>query len=155
MPLPLMPIVIASLIAGAYHQSTKKPPPLRGKVTPERALIFETALNELKDPEKLKKLAEVYKKEGLDAHAELLEKRAKLRELPPEVKSARRDAFKKAMASTDPVKVKYLAEAFEKEGATGAASSLREYAESLDKAPKTAVPAAPAVIVPTEKEKAI
>lgn len=139
MPLPLLPMVIATLAAGAYHASSKKEIPNKGVVTPERALIFQTALNELKDPAKLNKLAEVYRKQGLEAHAEMLEKRAKLRSLPEETKQARRQAFKKAMSSDDPAKVKMIAEVFEKEGATGAASALREYAASLNK-PTPAIP---------------
>ena len=137
MALPLLPLAIATLVGGAFYASKPKESPGKGVVTPERALIFETALNEMKDADKLRKLAKVFRDEGLPAQAELLEKRAKLRELPPEVKEARRAAYKKGMASQDPVAVRSLADTFDKEGATGAAASLRKYADSLKTPVKT------------------
>jgi len=136
MPIPLFPLVVASLVAAAYHQNSKKAGPEKGVLTPERQLVFETAINELKEPDKLRKLAVIFKEQGLPGQADLLEKRAKLRELPHETKVARRDIFRKAMGSQDPVAVRKLADVFEHQGATGAAGELRKYAISL-----TAVPA--------------
>lgn len=138
MPLPLLPLAIATLAAGAFAANSKKESPSKGVVTPERALIFEAALNELKEPEKLRKLAKVFRDEGLPAQADLLEKRAKLRELPEETKKMRKEVFRKGMSSQDPVAVKKLADVFESEGATGAAFALREYASSLTPPAKSA-----------------
>ena len=148
MPLPLIPLTIATLAGGALWANSSKPGPAKGVVTTERTLIFETAMNELKDPGKLRKLADVYRKEGLPGHADLLEKRAKLRELPPDIKAARKAAYRKAMASTDAEAVRKLADAYDKEGATGAAASLRKYADSLKAATPPAAPAVPAVNPP-------
>lgn len=123
---------LGALIAGAWYakrEHDKKGPP--GILTPERKVIFETALNEVKEPAKIRALADAFRQQGLYNEAVILEKRAKLRELSPEIKEQRREIFKKAMASNDPIAVETVALAFEQEGATGAASALREYAQSL------------------------
>jgi len=133
--LPLLPLAVVLLGGGAYYSTVKKESPIHGKITQERALVFETALNEVKDPKKLKTLAESFRKEGLNVQADLLEKRAKLRELPQKVKDERRAVFRKAMSSTNPNAVKQVASVYEKEGATGAANALRKYADSISKLP--------------------
>ena len=133
MALPLLPLAIATLAAGAFYADRRREAPAKGVVTPERAIILETALNELKEPEKLRKLAKTFRDQDLPAQADLLEKRAKLRELPEETKKARREAFRKGMSSQDPDAVRKLANVFEQQGATGAAAALRKYADSLKK----------------------
>lgn len=148
MPLPFFPLVIAGLVAGAYHQ-TRKSVPDKGVLTPTRALVYEQALNLMKEPDKLRKLAEAFRNEGLPAQAEMLEKRAKLRELPPETKAARKDVFRKGMTSQDPAAVMQLANVFESEGATGAAATLRKYASGLKPPlPVNVPPPTPAATVP-------
>lgn len=138
--LPLLPVAIVGLAGLAYFKVRGSK---AGEMTPERKMVYETALATEKDPEKLKTLAEAYKAEGLKAPAEMLQKRAALRLLPPEVKEQRRDAFKKGMTSTEPEKVMTLAKAFNAEGATGAAASLKKYAVGL-KTAETAKKKAPA-----------
>jgi len=128
---PLLPILVISLAGGAYFRGSTEEKN-KGVLTPERALVFETALNEVKDPAKLNKLAEAFRKAELAPQADLLEKRAKLRELPAPVKAERREAFRKGMSSHDTTAINNLAEAFEKQGATGAANALRKYASSLN-----------------------
>jgi len=149
MPFPLLPLAVASMVAAAYHQTSK--PSAKGVMTPTRQYIFEAAMNSTKDPVSLRKLASTFREEGLSGPAEILEKRAKLRELSPETKAARKAVYKKAMASTDAVAIRSVADAFEREGATGAAASLREYAASLPPAPApspaSAAPVAPIPIV--------
>lgn len=155
MPLPLLPLVIASLVAAAYHQTSKSPKSVpKGTLTPERQMIFHTAMNEMREPESLRKLATVYRDQGLPAHADQLEKRAKLRELPDDVKKARREAYRKAMTSQNPDGIRQVARVFESTGATGAAEKLREYADGLpplastaDKS-VTAIPVTPAPMPP-------
>jgi hypothetical protein len=137
----MIPLVIpigVGVLIGAAAWATRKP---KGEMTPERTIVYDTALKTVKDPEKLKILSEAFRKEGLTAQADLLQKRATLRELPPDVKEARRAAFRKGMASTDPKAVNELADAFEKEGASGAADALRKYASGLK--PVTATPETP------------
>jgi hypothetical protein len=100
-------------------------------MTPERKKVYETALESLKDPEKLRSLADAFDKEGLKDEAIMLRKRAALRELPASSKEARKAAFRKGMSSSDPKAVRVLATAFHKQGATGAAQALKKYAEGL------------------------
>lgn len=106
--------------------------PLVSGMTAERTIAYQNALQSVKDPNKLRTLAAVYRKSGLAAQADMLEKRAKLRELPKEVSEARRAAFKKGMASKDSAAILNLANAFDSEGATGAADQLRQYAQGLE-----------------------
>lgn len=126
-PLALPLAVI--LLGGAAFYAAKK----RGgtSMTSERKIVYQTALRKEKDPSKLRALAESFRAEGLTAQADLLEKRAALRELPAEVKAARRAAFKSALASTNKAAVLAMANALDNEGATGAADKLREYAGGL------------------------
>lgn len=131
MPLPLLPLVIASLVAAAYHQTSKTKTVPKGTLTPERQMLFHTAMNETKDAETLRKLSAVYREQGLPVHADQLEKRAKLRELPEETKRARREVYRKAMTSQNPTGVFMVAKTFEQAGATGAAENLRKYAKGL------------------------
>ena len=127
--LPLIPLAVVGL-GGLAIWRTRKP----HGMTPERKQIFETALRTLKDPEKLRCLADAYEKEGLKNEAGMLRKRALLREMPSDVRAKRQQAFGAAMRSKDPAKVEAVAAAFQKEGATGAAANLRKYAAGLRKA---------------------
>lgn len=126
MAIPLIWWGLGALAAGAAYKKHKSK-----KMSAEHELIFKNALQSLKDPAKLKELADAFEKEGLHDAAQLLRKRAILRELPPELKKARREALRKGLSSNDPKEVNELADAFEKEGATGAANDLRAYAKAL------------------------
>lgn len=99
-----------------------------GVITPKRRLIFARAMETIKDPIELRKLADVFEAQGLTTEARLLRKRASLRELPPETRERRKAAFRRAMASTDPKDILRAAEAFEQEGAIDAAKMLRAHA---------------------------
>lgn len=126
----LIPIGIAVLGTGstALYRRVR-----RGTMTPERKKIYESALTSLKDPEKLRKLADSFASLGLKSQSELLHKRAKLRELPDTTKKARRAIFKKGLRSKNREAVLSLAATYHQEGATGAAAALRLHAESLGK----------------------
>jgi len=124
--IPFLPAAVAVLAGAAFFLKKKG-----GGMTPARLTIYYTALNSERDPVKLRALAKTFKAEGLDAEAAMLEKRAKLRELPPEIKAARRQAFKDAMNSQNKDAILGMAQAYENEGATGAAEKLREYARGL------------------------
>jgi len=140
---PALPLILLGLVAGGYYAKTQadKVPP-KGELTPERQVIFETALNEVKEPVKLRALAKAFREQGLTKEADILEKRAALRDLPADVKEARRDAYRKGMESRDPIAIDNLAAAFDKEGATGAAAALRKQAEAVRAEYKAGVPAA-------------
>jgi hypothetical protein len=126
--IPLIPVAVIGLGVTAAYKVYKK---RNQGMTPERRKVYESALNTLKDPEKLRVLGAAFKREGLTEEATMLNKRAKLRELPPDVKAGRRDAFKKGMTLKNPINIEKLAVTFEKEGATGAAAALRKYAGGL------------------------
>lgn len=128
--LPLLPLGIASLVGLSWWKIRRQP---NEGMTPERAVIYDTALKTVKDPDKLRALAKGFREAGLIPQAELLEKRALLRELPPDTKAARKEAFKTGMSSTNAPAIEKLADSFEGEGCTGAADALRKYAAGLPK----------------------
>ncbi len=135
--LPLLPIGVGILALTAWFASSKRPPKVGASIgadtgmTPARRIIYQTALCSVKDPEQLESLAATFRGEGLTVQAEMLTKRANLRRLPKEVKDARAEAFRKGMKCNDPAQVMMLANAFENEGATGAAAALKAWAEGL------------------------
>lgn len=124
--IPFLPAAVAVLAGAAFFLKKKG-----GGMTPARLTIYQTALNSERDPAKLRSLAATFRSEGLDTEASMLEKRARLRELPADIKAARRKAFKDAMNSSNKEAVLGMAAAYESEGATGAAQKLREYAGGL------------------------
>jgi hypothetical protein len=126
-PLAILGLVGAAGVAQSQRGKKNDDP----RIQAERQVVYETALNSCKEPTKLRELAAAYRKEGCTAEADMLEKRAALQELPADVKAARKEAFRKGMASTDPVAVMQLAEAFHSMGCTGAAENLRKYAAGL------------------------
>jgi hypothetical protein len=100
-------------------------------MTPERQAVYEVALNEAKDPAKIEALAATFAAEGLTAQARILQKRAELRRLPPEIKAARKEAFRKALSSTNKAAILDLAREYQAQGCGGAARKLYEYAQGL------------------------
>jgi hypothetical protein len=132
MPLPLIPLAVMALGVGAaykVHKNRKKK-----VMTPARQKIYDHALNTMKDPAGLRKLGEAFHAQGLTEQGDMLTKRARLRELPADVKAGRRAAFQKGMTLVNPASVEKLATEFDKEGATGAAAALRKYAQGLPRA---------------------
>lgn len=127
---PLVPVMVVALGGAAWYKTAHSPNSSKG-LTAERELVYQQALKDVRDPDKLRSLADAYEKEGLKAQAAMLRKRATLRALPEEVKTARRDALRKGLQSADPLAVDKLAQAFEDQGATGAGLALRKYAQGL------------------------
>lgn len=132
MPLPLVPLLVGGLLTAAVVSRKNS---AKGKMTPERTIVYETALSKLKDPDKLRQLADTFEGEDLRPQAEVLRLRANLRELPQEVKQARREVIKKALQCKDPEKVRAIALAFRMQGAVGTADKLDAYANGLDHLP--------------------
>jgi hypothetical protein len=106
----------------------------KGNFTPERQECYLAALEHLTDPDKLKKLADSFEKEGLYVQATMLRKRGELRGASELVKAQRKAAFDKGMASTKVEGILALAREFEKITATGAAADLRKHAAEVLKA---------------------
>ncbi len=136
-----VPIAIVALLASAgvaQHARSKKA--ASPATLAARMAIYKTAIGAddpntaLKDPDKLRTLAQSFRDEDMIAEANMLDKRAALQERPAEVKVAHKEAFRKGMASTDPAKVNDLADAFDSMGCTGAAENLRKYAAGLTSA---------------------
>ena len=100
-------------------------------MTPARQEVYDQAMASLADPVKLRVLAEAYRKEGLNYEANMLHKRAALRELPPDVKKGRQEVYRQALKSTDKEAIAKVANAFEREGALGAAQKIRDYLSGL------------------------
>lgn len=138
--LPLLPLAILGLGGGTWYVVSKRKP--NAGMTAERKLIFDQLVNTPQDPKLLREMADVYERNGLKTQADLLRKRATLRELPAEKKDQYKQIFRDAMSDKDPKAVEAVAAAFEKQGATGNAAALRSYAQSLRTA-KAAAPNAP------------
>lgn len=132
--IPLLPAAVVGLGILAYMRSGKKEE--KPAMNPQQTTVFETAMNSVQDPAKLSALANAFREAGLTREAEMLEKRAQLRNLPPDVKEGRAQVFRDAMASENPEAVMRVADSFEKEGALGAATALRAYATQLSLAQK-------------------
>ncbi len=134
----VLPLMILGLVGtSAVVQSKRAKKAVDPRTVAERQVVYETALNTVKDPAKLRALAEVYRGQGLTAEADMLCKRAALQELPQETKDARKEVFRKAMASTNVDAILGLARAYDAEGCTGAAQHLRKYAAGLSTAEET------------------
>ena len=137
MPIPLVPVALATLGLLAWRSAAKRDKetaPDYGVMTNDRQVVYNVAMNDTAEPEKIENLATAFEAQGLPAQADMLRKRAALRRLPDNVKAERREVFKKAMSVTDPAKkdaIRNVAAAFHGEGAVGAAEALYRYAESL------------------------
>jgi hypothetical protein len=128
----LVELGILGLVGLAVHQAVKPGP---GVMTHERRLVFRHALDRTTPPStpaQLLELADKFDSEGLPAYSEILRKRAAMRLRPPALKAQYREAFRKAMSSTDTVLIRNAAIAFEAQGLTENASKLRDYAVGLD-----------------------
>lgn len=152
----IIPIILGSLIVTAVSKLRKR----RVAMTPELQKTYNDAINGgVKDPVKMDELAKAFKKKGLKKESELLTQRARLMRLPEPVKTARRNAFRKALKSKKKGVVLEMAHILDKEGATSAAMRLREYASGIpDNIPNpTEAPAlvnAAPDIIPDEPENA-
>ena len=120
---------IGALVGGGVAHASGDPG--KGVMTPRRKLIYARAMETIKDPAELRKLADAYAGEGLGLEATMLRKRAALRELPDDTKEKRRAAFRKAMACDKPEVIAEVAQAFHDEGAIDAAKTLRDHAEAV------------------------
>lgn len=102
-----------------------------GEVTPEREELYRNAMAHCQDPEKLRKLADIFKKEGLRGQAFLLTKRADWRARTMDVRKKHQEIFDAALKSDNVQAVLGVAAAFDEMTATFKASQLRERAKNL------------------------
>ena len=125
----MVPVILGALAVGtgvAIYKKHKK-----GGMTPQRKQIFEAAIKTLKDPVKLRSLADSFDKEGLKAEATILRKRAAIFSASPEVVAQKKSVFKTAMKSSKPEAVTKVAQEFHKQGHFEVANQLRNYAKGL------------------------
>jgi hypothetical protein len=103
----------------------------KGQLTPERKALYERAMASVESSERLEQIAAAFAEEGLDAHAELLRRKAKLRQLSPENARARGLTFLRGLASSNVEAVDRLAANYQAEGSIVAAKALRRHADAL------------------------
>jgi len=103
-----------------------------GVLTPEREEMYRNAMEHLKDPERLRKLAVEFQREGLKAEAYCMRKRADWRGRSPEVRAQHDEIFKRAMQSENALAVLEVASIFENMTATIKAQQLRNHATELN-----------------------
>jgi hypothetical protein len=139
-PLLLPIVLLAGTGSGIYLLSKKQEPaapalpPVVNTTGPtkDQLTIFATALAKIREPEKLKKLADGFEKAGLHGHAAKLRQRAALHETPQAIKQGRRQAIKAALKSTNVPAIHGVADACASIGAEGSAAALRAYANALE-----------------------
>lgn len=121
----LVEAAFASLVFLAWRK-------VRGRrgMTKERRDIYLDALEHMVNPADLRTLAEGYESEGLPIEAEMLRKRAELREMPREKWENFRAICERAIQKPDanPQALDEMAVAFEAMTATGTAMKLRKRA---------------------------
>jgi hypothetical protein len=150
---PWLETGVVALAAAAILRETKpkeKAMPAHGEKDTEREVIYLTAMRTLDDPSKLRSLADKMaslgltapKHTGLDDWAEMLRRRAALKEQPESVKAQRREAFLRGMKSQNKDGVFKLAAMFRETGAFGAADTLEEHAKGLPDVPVSTSPPA-------------
>lgn len=106
-------------------------PNFAGAVAANHVRVYREAMTSMREPEELRSLADAFDQHGHKTFATMLRRRAATRELPPEEKKARRDAFRSAMASDEPGKIVTLAAQFEGEASMGAANDLYDHARAV------------------------
>lgn len=128
----MIPLIwVGGLALGALSAWQGKKHLDKRKYTPERRMVFETAMEKVKDAQKLNGLADQYEAVGLKPQAILLRKRAQLRALPDSVKQARRATMAKALQSKDVPKLLQFADALDSETAYANAAKIRAYVKTL------------------------
>ena len=100
-------------------------------MSPTRRIEFEKACATVKDPKELRVLAADFERDGLRAQAKVLRSRADMRDLPDDVKDARRTAFRSAFSWKKAADLERFADLYENECAFAAAKKLRLQAAAV------------------------
>jgi hypothetical protein len=122
---------IGALLGAVVAHQMSKP---KGEMTPRRALVYTRAMESIKSPADLNKLADSFAGEGLHAQANMLRKRAALRDLPQDMKNQRRMIFRKAMCSDNIAAIRDVAAQFAEQGSTDAAKMILTHAIAVEAA---------------------
>lgn len=136
MPIPIIPIAAVAVFGALLAAKPRGAPVVSKQVEAQRRYIYNDAMT-AKDmtPERLRKLAIQYQAQGMPAEADMLIRRAVLRETNaanPKLREARADALRKAFASTNVDAIRHMANVHQEMGALGAAAGLRELAAGLE-----------------------
>lgn len=124
------PVLVITLVTAAAIKVMQRP--AKFVMTPQRRIVFDTAMRELHNSDALREIAASFINEGgADPWGNLLLKRATLQDRPKEVKLAHREVFRKALICKNPDDVEMMAKSFEEMGATGCAAQLFEVAKGL------------------------
>lgn len=143
----LLPLAFSALAGTAFVVASKNKGPVA--MTQADQVLYQSLLTDPKmhDPVLLRQYAKQFRDRKLTPQADMLDKRAALRELPQEMKETQRQIYRKAMASKNPIAVRSVADNFERMGATSASDALRQYADAIppadaapDAAPQPATP---------------
>jgi hypothetical protein len=118
-------VLLGGIVA---HQMTKP----KAEMTPRRALIYTRAMESIKTPADLNQLADSFASEGLHVQANMLRKRAALRNLPPAIAAQRRLIFRKAMCSDNAQAIRNVGSQFAEQGSTDAAKMLFAHATAVE-----------------------
>ena len=133
------PIVIlpALIIAVAYIKSRRDSSSPKGgsnfsggEMNPAQHAHYVQTLK-LKDPVSMLAMADAFEQDGFRDAATMIRKRARLKQLPEEVKAERERIFRQLMASTNKNEIVEMAKTYAEEGCTDAAKALLTHAESL------------------------
>jgi hypothetical protein len=126
-----IPAVVVLLCGGSFGMSRARERRQQQAMTPARKQLYMAALQSLKDPDELRKLADAFESQGLVNEAKVLRTRASNRELPKETNEKRRQVFRDLMSCLDAAKVIEGADAFSECACFSAAANLRKYASGL------------------------
>lgn len=133
----LDPLTIGVGIA-CWIAFTRQSDKLYGVLTPERDECYRNAMEFCKDPDQLRKLANIFTQGGLKTHAKMLKLRADWRARSPQIVEEHKAIFERAMKSTNIEGIATLATAFQSMTATVMAKKLMDRIEEL-KNPKPVV----------------
>lgn len=127
----ILPVAAAGVGYGAYRAARNKWGKTSCEMTPERRRVYEQALEKLKDPVKLRMLADEFEKAGCRKEADHLRKRAALGEQTPEQTLAARKLYRDALKTKDATKALAAAAYFKKIAADGAARHIEARVRAL------------------------
>lgn len=125
----LVPVAVGGAAVGGWYAVRRRR--WSKCMTPERVKVYQQAITSLKDPKKLRLLADEFERAGCLPEAEHLRKRAALRDRKPEEKKADQARYKRAMADTDVKRIEVDVAYFESIGADGSAKNLRTRIDAL------------------------
>lgn len=142
--LPLLYLIPAALLGGtAFVVASKKKPAV---MTPDREMLYQRLLRDpvmSMDPAVLRQNAKLFRDDRFFPQADMLERRASIRELPQPQKEELRVIYRQAMSSNNSAAILNVADNFEAMGAINAAEDLRAYAHGLPNAVTAPVPPPP------------